>query len=122
MWFVVAGQFGDESRPRVSVEAYCVQCSRGKYSNVTAATSCVDCRAGFFGASEGSSNPECSGRCPNGTQCPPGVGSPTLVLPGKEYSVVDGALVETGCPVNTYCLDGKKESCPAGKYQDAQGG
>ena len=106
----------------MSLKAYCVQCSRGKYSNETGATSCVDCRAGFYGASEGSSNPECSGRCPNSTQCPSGVGSPTLVLPGKEYSVVDGALVETDCPMNTYCLDGKKESCPAGKYQDARGG
>ena len=44
-----------------------------------------------------------------------------LVLPGKEYSVVNGTLVEADCPVDTYCLDGVKRSCGENEYQDVRG-
>lgn len=100
------------------------------------------CPGGTYGNKEGISAPICSGLCLEGFYCPPGsytpfdfpcpnspkyycpTGSTHPIPTGEGYYAVNSTRETTGggytaqeiCPPGSYCIDGIRELCPAGRY------
>jgi hypothetical protein len=101
------------------------------------------CPAGRFGNSEGLSNADCSGICPEGYFCPAGTVSPLEFTCGEDpvqycpegsgrpnqtslgyYAVQsemsklygNGYIAQRRCPLGSYCKKGVRSDCPAGRY------
>lgn len=96
------------------------------------------CPGGTYGSSTGLSEPACSGVCPVGYYCPVGsfrpfdypcglmpsrycpagsthplpVGLGYYTLPGE----ADGYVAQVICPLGSFCVDGRRALCPAGRY------
>ena len=98
----------------------------------------IECPAGRFGCATGLKTDECNGPCAAGSYCPlastsnkmfscgnasvycpEGSASPVPVDVGH-YSygglVVYQASAQASCPNGSYCVDGIKAPCPAGRY------
>lgn len=100
----------------------------------------LSCPGGQFGSVPGLGSPVCSGSCQPGYYCPPGsiksnpypCGNITFYCPASSsrrlfisnsyYSLPeDDASVQyrwdqAPCDPGTYCIEGKRYSCPAGRY------
>lgn len=101
------------------------------------------CPAGKFGNQIGLSTPACSGVCPEGFYCPEGstlphsypcandsrvycpLGSDQPYLVGQGYysvkseasvQLAGGYTSQEACPRGSYCIDGIRSFCPAGRY------
>jgi hypothetical protein len=60
---------------------------------------------------------------PNQVYCPLGTSIPLTVLPGY-YTTGNNATTRSGqviCPMGSYCMNGKRYSCPGGRYGDQEG-
>ena len=102
-------------------------CPPGTYSAEFGATSCDQvCPAGFH-CPLGSIEPvPCEG---SKVYCPEGSSRPLVVQP-RHYAVSDTAANVRGanrssaqvfCPPGSFCIDGIKYECPAGRYGSSQG-
>lgn len=121
-------------------------CERGHYCRDGRRESCA---GGRYGVSEGLSDPNCTGVCPMGFYCPPssiyptsrpcnpnnpkefcpeGSEHPSSVFKGY-YAVNNTLLLGAGggfadqriCPMGSYCIDGLRFLCPAGRFGDILG-
>lgn len=102
------------------------------------------CPAGRYGASTGLASANCSGVCRAGFVCEPGSTSPEPVACGSAavycpagatspvvvqagfYSIGgsdDGSArtMELACPLGSYCVDGVRYPCAAGRFGDVKG-
>jgi hypothetical protein len=99
----------------------CQECPSGQYQQFPSQNDCTLCPAGVYGATSGLSSSNCSGTCPSGTECPPGVSSATPLLPGYAASTREEAgggwfIEQTKCRAGFFCLSGVEAACPQEKY------
>ena len=99
----------------------CIDCPAGKYASSVGSSSCTNCPAGKYASSTGSSS--CT-NCPAGKYASSVGSSSCTNCPAGKYASSTGSSSCTKCAAGTYASSAGSSSCtkcPAGKYASSTG-